>query len=193
MALDLSSYKAIQSNLFVRLDLTYISTVVRLSDRLTSTTIDGEAYTAAGNLLGITATSSDLASTDNELTITIAGVPNTAISDVINARLKGSKVKIFRGIFNPTTNTLISMSGNPTGRFTGIITNYSMSEEYDTNTRTATNTISLICSNIVGVLANTVKGRRTNPEDQKKYFSTDTSMDRVSDLVGVYFDFGAPQ
>ena len=193
MALDLSSYKAIESHLFVRLDLTYISTVVRLSDRLTSTTIDGEAYTAAGNLLGITATSSDLTSTDNELTITLAGIPNSAISDVINARLKGSKVKIYRGIFNASTGALISMSGNPTGRFTGIITNYSMNEEYDTNARTATNTIALVCSNIVSVLANTLKGRRTNPEDQKKYFPSDVSMDRVSDLVGEYFDFGAPK
>jgi hypothetical protein len=192
MSLDLSTYKVIQSNLFVRLDLTYISTVVRLSDRRTATTIDGESYTAAGNLLGITATSSDIASTENELTITLAGVPNTAISDVINARLKGSKVKIYRGIFNASTNTLISMAGNPTGRFTGIITNYSITEEYDTNTRTATNTIGLVCGNIVGVLANTLKGRRTNPEDQKKFYPGDVSMDRVSDLVGVYFDFGAP-
>lgn len=193
MALDLSSYKAVQSNLFVRLDLSYISTVVRLSDRRTATTIDGESYVAAGNLLGITATSSDLSATDNEVTITLAGVPNSAISDVINARLKGSKVKIWRGVFNPTTDTLLAIAGNPTGRFSGIISNYAINEEYDTDTRTATNTITLICSNIIGVLANTYKGRRTNPEDQKKYYPTDVSMDRVSDLVGTYFDFGAPQ
>lgn len=193
MSLDLSSYNSIQSNLFVRINLSYISTIVRLSDRKTSTTIDGETYTAAGNLLGITSTQSDISSTGNEVTITISGIPNSAISDVINARLKGSQVNIWRGIFDPSTDTLLSIAGNPTGRFSGIIVNYAITEEYDTNTRTASNTISLICSNVVGVLANTYKGRRTNSEDQKKFYPSDTSMDRVSDLVGVYFDFGAPK
>lgn len=190
MALDLSSYKAVNSNLFVRLDLSYISTVVRISDRRTATTINGESYTAAGNLLGITATTSELSNGSNELTITLAGIPNSAISDVINARLKGSRVQVYRAFFNPTTDALLSISGNPAGRFTGIIVNYNMSEEYDVTARTATNVISLVCANTVSVMANTFKGRRTNPEDMKKFYPSDISMDRVPSLVGAYFDFG---
>lgn len=193
MALDLSAYKAINSNLFVRINFSYISTVVRLSDRLTATTIDGESYTAAGNLLGITSSSSDLKNPENEITITIAGIPTTAITDILNARIKGSSVKIYRAFFDATTDTLLSIAGNPAGRFSGIITNYAMTEEYDTNARTATNTISLICSNTVSVMANTYKGRRTNPIDQKKFYPSDDGMDRVPSLVGAYFDFGAPR
>ena len=193
MSLDLSAYSEVQSNLFVRINFSYISTVVRLSDRLTATTIDGESYTAAGNLLSITSSSSDLKNPENEITITIAGIPNTAITDILNARIKGSSVKIYRAFFDPVLDTLLAIAGNPAGRFSGIITNYAMTEEYDTNARTATNTISLICNNTVSVLANTYKGRRTNPEDMKKFYASDVSMDRVPKLVGSYFDFGAPK
>jgi hypothetical protein len=70
------------------------------------------------------------------------------------------------------------------------VANYAINEEYDINGRTATNTITLICTTIVSILANTTKGRRTNPVDQKKFYSTDVSMDRVPNLVGAYFDFG---
>lgn len=186
MPLDLRSYKNITSNLFVRLDLSYINTVVRLSDRMTSTTIDGESYVAAGNFLGITNTTSDISNPGSEITISLAGIPNTAITDVINARLKGSKVRIYRGFFDTTTDALINMSG----RFSGIILNYAINEEYDVQNRTASNTITLICGTIVDILANTTKGRRTNPVDMKKFYSTDASMDRVPNLVGTEYDFG---
>jgi hypothetical protein len=37
-----------------------------------------------------------------------------------------------------------------------------------------------------------VTGRRTNPDDQKKFYPTDVSMDRVPTLVDANFNFGAP-
>jgi hypothetical protein len=186
MPLNLSSYTSITSHLFVRLDLSYINTVVRLSDRLTTTTILGETYAAAGNFLGITNTTSDLSNPGTEITISLAGIPNTAITDVINARLKGSKVRIYRGFFDTTTDSLISM----TGRFSGYILNYAINEEYDVSNRNASNTITLICGTVIDILANTTKGRRTNPADMKKFYSTDVSMDRVPNLVGTEYDFG---
>lgn len=190
MPLDLRSYKNITSNLFVRLDLSYINTIVRLSDRLVSTTINGESYIAAGNFIGITNSTSDLQNPGGEITITLAGIPNTAITDVLNARLKGSKVRVWRAFFDSTTDELINVAGNPAGRFSGIITNYSIDEEYDVSSRNASNTITLICSTIVDILANTTKGRRTNPTDMKRFYSTDVSMDRVPNLVGTEYDFG---
>lgn len=190
MPLNLSSYTSITSHLFVRLDLSYINTVVRLSDRLSSTTINGETYAAAGNFLGITNTTSDLSNPGTEITISLAGIPNTAITDVINARLKGSKVRIWRAFFDTTTDQLINISGNPAGRFTGYILNYAINEEYDIQNRTASNTITLICGTVIDILANTTKGRRTNPADMKRFYSTDLSMDRVPNLVGTEYDFG---
>jgi hypothetical protein len=188
MALNLNTYKSIQCNIFVEIVLT-IGTL-RISDRLTSTEIEGNSYIAAGNLIGVTNTVSDISNPGSEITITLAGIPNSALTDVLNIRLKGSRVRIWRAFFDPETDTLLEISGNPSGRFTGIVTNYAINEEYDINGRTASNTITLICSTIVSILANTTKGRRTNPVDQKKFYPSDISMDRVPNLASAYFDFG---
>lgn len=189
--MDLSSYRSIQSNLFVRINLSYSSQILLFSDSRDSISLDGDTYVGLGQLMGITSTSSELRSTSRSITITISGIPNASITDIINSRLKGSKINIYRAIFDPVTRDALAIDGNPAGRFSGIVTNYAINEEIDPSARTATNTITIMCSGIVDVLANTTKGRRTNPQDQKLYYPSDTAMDRVPDLVGAYFDFGA--
>jgi hypothetical protein len=189
--MDLSSYRSIQSNLFVRINLSYTSNILRFSDTRDTVAINGESYTGLGQLMSITSSSSELKSTTRQITITISGIPNSSISEIMNSRLKGSKINIWRAIFDPATRQALDIAGNPAGRFTGIVTNYALNEDFDAAARTATNTISIMCSGIVDVLANTTKGRRTNPQDQKLYYPNDTAMDRVPDLVGAYFDFGA--
>jgi hypothetical protein len=42
------------------------------------------------------------------------------------------------------------------------------------------------------VLQNKTSGRLTNPVSNKKFFPTDTCMDRVPGLQGTSFNFGAP-
>lgn len=192
MPVDLSAYDSIQSNLFVRLDLSYANQVLTFTDTRDTwglnTGPEGaeETYVGLGELMGVTSTSSELRSTTREITITISGIPNSSITDIMNSRLKGSKCNIWRLIQDPITRAAIHL----TGRFQGIVTNYAINEDYDATERTATNTISIMCSGIVSVLANTTKGRRTNPQDQRFWEPTDAAMDRVPDLVGAYFDFG---
>jgi hypothetical protein len=193
MAVDLSAYRSIQSNLFVRIDLSYTNEVLNFTDTRDTwdlTTGPGganETYVGLGELMGVTATSSELRSTSREITITISGIPNTSITEIMNSRIKGSGCKIWRLIQDPNTRSPLYLSG----RFSGIVTNYAINEEYDAGARTATSTVSIMCSGIVDVLANTTKGRRTNPQDQRFWAPTDAAFDRVPDLVGAYFDFGA--
>ncbi len=40
------------------------------------------------------------------------------------------------------------------------------------------------------MLENQITGQRTNEVDRKRFFPTDTIMDRVKDLNNVQFDFG---
>ena len=126
------------------------------------------------------------------MTITLSGIPNSSIQEIIASRLKGSTVKIYRGIFNSTTGALLSITDNPVGRFNGYITNFNLAEEYDFDNKNASNTIVINCSSTVSILERRVAGRRTNTESMKYYYSSDVSMDRVSALSGAYFDFGAP-
>lgn len=202
MAIDLSTYTSIGSALAVRLEIdkyrvnagdAFTSQVLRFSDHLYPLTIDSESYLGLGNFLAITNTNSELRSSTSPVTVTIAGIPTTAINEVVNSRIKGSKIDIWRVIYNPTTNQVLNIAGNPAGRFFGYVTNYTISEEYDFESKRATNTVELICSSIQEVLENKLAGRKCSPNSHKSFYPTDISMDRVPNLAGSNFDFGAKQ
>lgn len=202
MTLALTSYKSLQSNLFVKIECPYYKSTPTstpssynflLSDRLGSYTIAslGETYVGLGSLLSITTSNSELRTSSGELTVTISGVPNSSISEIVNSRIKGSKITVRRGLFDATSGTLLSVIGNPMIRFVGFINNLAMDEEYDVENRSASSTIVLSCASIVDVLDKKVAGRKTNEASQKKYFPNDLSMDRVTSLESSYFNFGA--
>jgi hypothetical protein len=161
------------------------------SDRLVSTVINGDTYVGLGKLLSVSGSSSELRSTSGEITIGISGVPDSAISDIVNSSIKGNPVKITRGLFNATNgNFLSAVTGNPVNRFVGYVNNITLEEEFDIDTRTSSNTVLLTCASNVDILNNKISGRKTNPASQKKFYSTDISMDRVPSLESSYFDFG---
>lgn len=188
--LDLSSYTSIQTNLFVRLDIPGYS-VLKFSDFSVPYTIDSESYTALGQLLSISDSSSELRATPQEVTVAIAGIPNANVTDIINNPVKGSNIKIYRAFFNPSTGQLLSLAGNPAQKFQGIVSNYDITDELDMGSLSGTVTVTLTCTNVVELLNNKVAGRRTNTVDQKTYYPSDISMDRVYALVNSNFNFGA--
>lgn len=188
--LNLNSYYSIQSNLFVKVTLS--SSTLLFSDKLESTVIAGDTYVGLGKLLAISGSNSELRSSSQELTISISGVPDSSITDIINSEIKGSPVIIRRGLFNASSGAFLSaVTGNPIIRFTGYVNNLSFEEDYDIDTKTSSNTMVLTCASNVDILNNKVQGRKTNSESQRKYFPTDLSMERVSALESSYFDFGA--
>ena len=188
--LDLSSYTSIQTNLFVRLDIPGYQ-VLKFSDFSVPYTIESESYTALGQLLSISDSSSELRATPQEVTVAIAGIPNANVTDIINNPVKGSNIKIYRAFFNPSTGQLLSLAGNPAQKFQGIVSNYDITDELDMGSLTGTITVTLTCTNVVELLNNKVAGRRTNTVDQKTYYPSDISMDRVYALVNSNFNFGA--
>lgn len=187
--LDLTSYGSIESNLFVKITLE--SSSLLFSDRLVSTVINGDTYVGLGKLLSISGSSSELRSTSGEITIGISGIPDSLISDIISANIKGNPIRVTRGLFNATNgNFLSAVTGNPVTRFMGYVNNISLEEEYDVDTRDSANTLLLTCASNIDILNNKISGRKTNPASQKKFYSTDLSMDRVPSLESSYFDFG---
>jgi hypothetical protein len=190
---NLSSYASVQSNLFVKIELDYTDEILLFSDNLDSVTIGSDTYVGLGQLMGVSAVGSDIKNTDSQVTITISGIPNSSLQQIMNSRIKGSKVIIYRVFFNPVTRMPLSIDGNPAGRFSGYVNNYSLSEELTPESRSATNTISIECTGLMNILANTTKGRRTNPADMNFWYPGDKSMDRVPGLVGAYWNFGATE
>jgi len=200
MSIDLSSYSSVRTGLFVSLTIDYYRVgpndsftqqVLRFSDYNQDITVAGDVYTGLGQLIGITTSTSELRSSGSSLTITVTGIPNASISELVNSRIKGSPVTVYRVFFNPTTGQALNIAGNPTGRFFGIVNNFTLQEEFDYQTRTSKNTIALICASNISQLSNKIQGRRTNPFDEKSYFPADLAMDRVPNIKDANYNFGA--
>lgn len=198
----LSSFTSIQNHLFVRLDVEYYKatpssvvtpTVLRFSDRRTSTVINGETYLGVGNLLSVSATTSELRISNGELSVVLSGIPDASIYEIVNSRIKGSPIRVYRALYNTTSGELLDIATNPLARYRGFVNNYSLQEDYDIQTRTSSNSIVLICNSSIDVLQNKVTGRKTSPASQKKFYPNDISMDRVPNLENATFNFGAPK
>lgn len=196
--IDLSSYPAVRTALFVRIQVdeyritpsgSYTSEVLTFSDHNASYSINSEVYTALGNLMNVTASSNELRPSSNTVSITLSGIPNTSIGEIVNSKIKSSPVIIYRGFFNPTTGAVI---GTPQGRFRGFVNNYALQEEYSVDDRSAMNTLVIECASSVDVLNNKFSGRKTNPQSMKSYYPTDVAFDRVPNLENTTFNFGAP-
>jgi hypothetical protein len=187
MAVDLSAYTSIQTNLFVKLDIPGYD-VLTFSDYHKDYTIAGTVYQGLGELLSVSATTNNLRAAPDEITVGIAGIPSSNITDIINNPVKGSSLKVYRAFFNPTTGELLPVSGNPAGKFQGVVSNYNLSDELEMGSDTGTIALILTVTSVVELLQNKVSGRRTNPAD----FPTESSMGRVMALAKSNFNFGAP-
>jgi len=187
MAIDLSSYRSIQTNLFVKLVIPGYATLT-FSDYHKNYTISGTNYTGLGQLLSVGNTDDNLRAAPSELAISISGIPSTNVSDIINNRIKGSECKVYRGFFDVTTGELLSIAGNPAGKFQGVVSNYDIADDLDIGSDTGTVTLTLTVTSVVELLQNKINGRRTNPQD-----FPNGDMDRVLPLQKSNFNFGAPK
>ena len=191
MALDLSAYRSIQTNLFVRLDIPDYE-VLTFSDYHRSLTLNGTNYTGLGQLLSVTNTVNNLRATPEELSIGISGIPQKNITDILNYRVKGSDLKVYRAFFDVNTGELLNIIGNPAGKFQGIVSNFDITDDLEMGADLGTVTLTLTATSVVEMLNNKISGRRTNPIDQQLLYPTDVSMDRVPSLAKSNFNFGAP-
>lgn len=177
---DLTAYASIESAVFIEWNIPVLGTKY-LSDYNSAVTIDGNVYTSVGDLLNVTEAASELRATSGSLAIALSGVPVNAISDLVNNDIKGSSITVRRIYKNK--------QGVQEGAyivFKGIVTNYSISDDVNASSKTATTVITLSVSNAVEILSKKVAGRRTNPED----FPNDLAFSRVRLLKDRKFKFG---
>lgn len=189
--LNLSSFPSIQTNLFIKI-VTPTGTEY-FSDYYKAYTINGELYNGLGVLLGVTETEDNLRAAPGSLDITLSGIPQNFVAQILSSKLKGSPVTIYRAFFDATTGQLLSVGENPAGKFRGIVNNFSIQDDLTMGETLGTMTLIIECTSYIELLQNKIAGRKTNPIDQKKYFPSDLSMDRVPNLTKSNYDFGAPK
>ena len=186
MTADLSNFPVIQTNLFVTIDVPDFE-VLAFSDYDRTITIDSVEYVPLGVLVNVTESTDELRATAKELTISISGIPEDSVSDVLQNKFRGSEVKIQRAFFEPNTGSLLNIQGNPSGVFQGVVSNFQISDDLPQGEITGSLIINFNCTSFVELLQNKVGGRRTNPIDFE-----DSSMNSVSVLSKSNFNFGAP-
>lgn len=191
MAIDLSGYDQIQTNLFVRLDIPGYQ-VLTFSDYHKSLTFGGTTYNGLGQLLAMSNTVNNLRATPLELSMSISGINPLNINDILNNKIKGSSLKVYRAFFNPITGELLNIAGNPAGKFQGVVNNFDISDDLQMGSDTGTLTLTLTATSVVEMLTKKVSGRRTNPIDEKALYPNDQSFDRVPSLAKSNFNFGYP-
>ena len=172
--------------------LTVNGTVYRLANSYNPVTWNSESYTALGNFLGISEIQEDLRATNNQITVSISGIPSGVVGEpnyiglILQQPVKGSRIQIYRAFFDPDTRLL--MANQVYLRFNGYISNFTLAEGNNQFEKDSTNTITLQCANINAIIERRVVGRRTNPTD----FGADTGMYRVPIISNTSFDFGKP-
>jgi hypothetical protein len=153
--------------------------------------ISGVTYLALGGLMAVGNQQRDIRVTSYDTSITLSGIGAENIYLVLGTRIKGSLIEIYRGFYNTEydlTNVVL--------RFNGIITSYTITEDFDTNENNDNFMVVLNASSYKTVLENRVSGRQTSPSHWNEYPNSpstqDSCMINVPNLVDAYFDFGKP-
>lgn len=219
--IDLSGYGVVKHAMFIKLTIPdpndtpppgepRADLVYRISNfeyPVATSIIEGSgsgSYDALGVLLGVSQFQNELRPSANDVTITLSAIPTSTIAEALQYPIKGAPVEIRRGFFDPTTNQLLAIAGNPTVRYKGIVNNYSFDEAWNDFTQDVTFQASISCSSLITVLNNKTAGRFTNQEAWE-YWSTlpttdggfadanvDVSMNRVSTIATTNWNFGGP-
>ena len=146
-------------------------------------TIDGDVYLPLGGLLQVGAQNRDLRVTAGDTMISLSGVSGNNIFIVLDSKIRGSEVEVWRGFYNDNDEL-----ANTYLRFTGIITSYGITE--DREGQNDNFTVAVAASSYKTVLSNRIAGRKTNEESWKVFNNLDSSMNGVYSIAGVDFDFG---
>jgi len=190
---------AVQKNAIehgVLIDLTLDDTIYYISNCYKNVTFNGNEYLALAGFLNTSDIQNNITNANDEIQVSLSAIPPNYIAATLGQPIKGGEVNIYRAFFDYQTQEVIT--GEVYRRFTGIISNFAVQEDLDTQATTpeVTHTITVIASSIMGVLENKIAGRRTNKQDFEIEWTelnnnpADPSMERVEALFNSSFDFG---
>lgn len=153
-------------------------------------TVSGITFTNLGSLLQLSDIKRDIKATSSDLSISLTGVDGTNVSIVLGSDIKGSRIEVWRGFLDSNNQIITTPTQQFFKRYQGIVSNYSITEDFNEQLRTRVATVGLSCASFRTILENRVGGVRTTPKIWQVYYPGDTSMNRVPAIAGSYFDFG---
>ena len=158
---------------------------------ITVSAVDSQPFDALGVLMKVGDTQRDIKSTANETTFTLVGIDQAALGWVLGQEIKGSQIEAWKGFFN-TDGALITTggSGGLYQFFNGYINSFAINETWMEELRQFVGVISVNASSIQLILNNRTAGRYTNDNNWQFFNAGDTSMDRVSFITNINYNFG---
>lgn len=160
-------------------------------NNITVSAVDVNAFNAVGTLIKVGNVQRDIKSTANETSVTLVGIDTSMLGWVLGQNVKGSAIQMWHGFFN--TNGALITSGGAGGLyqfFDGIVTSFSISEQWMEEVRMYVGTITVSASSIQLILQNRIAGRYTNNNSWQFFNPGDTSMNRVSYIETINYQFG---
>jgi hypothetical protein len=158
---------------------------------MTIAAVDASPFQSVGTLLAIGEVQRDIKSTANDTTVTLSGIDTAMLGFVLGQNVKGSPIQLWHGFFD--TNGALITTGGTGGLyqyFNGIITSFSIGEQWMDEARMYVGSISVSASSIQLILQNRIAGRYTNNSSWQFYNSGDTSMNRVPFIETINYQFG---
>lgn len=152
--------------------------------------VNGITFTNLGSLLQLSDIKRDIKATSSDLSISLTGVDGTNVAIVLGSDIKGSRIEVWRGFLDSNNQIIESPTQQFFKRYQGIVSNYSITEDFNEQLRTRVATVGLSCASFRTILENRVGGVRTTPKIWQVYYPNDTSMNRVPAIAGSYFNFG---
>jgi hypothetical protein len=154
-------------------------------------TVGGNTFSGLGSLLSVGAVNREIKATSVDMVIGLIGIDPTNVNLVLSADIKGSTLEVWRGFFDSNYQIITSPSTQFFKRYQGIVSNISLTEDWNENIRSRTVTASISCTSFRAILENKISGIRTNVNSWQQQYASDVSMSRVAAISGQYFDFGA--
>jgi hypothetical protein len=153
--------------------------------------VDSQPFSGVGQLVQVGNATRDIKSTANETTFTLVGIDTAMLGWVLGQEVKGSEIEAWHGFFD--VNGALITTGGTGGLykfFTGYINSFSISEQWMEEARMFVGLISVSASSIQLILKNRIAGRYTNDNSWQFFAPGDTSMNRVSFISTINYQFG---
>lgn len=178
---------------FVKLTVGTAGTVYTFCNAAAPITVGGITFSNLGALLSVGDVQRDIKATSDDMTIALTGIDSANIAIILSNDIKGSLVEVWRGFFDSNNQIITSPTTQFFKRYQGIINSVAITEDFNTEMRTRIATCSISCSSMRRILENRLSGVKTNKSNwQFIYGTSETSMNRVSEISNTYFDFGSP-
>lgn len=158
---------------------------------MTIPAVDPAPFIGLGVLVRAGDVTRDIKSTANETTFSLVGIDTAMLGFVLSQNVKGSQIEAWKGFFGTDGELLTSGgTGGLYQYFNGYITSFTISEEWMEEQRTFIGTITVSASSIQMILQNRTAGRYTNDNSWQFFTPGDTSMNRVSIITNINYNFG---